>query len=172
MKPLYRARQFCAALTARVTETDLAEADRHLPPRAQALFRQMPRDGQAHALRVLRELKRTGRTHPALLAAALLHDVGKSAARTNPLTRAIFVVLKHWAPAQLAQCPATGWRKPLAVLRDHPRLGAKWARVAGCDELTIRLIGRHQEKLEISDWGLEREEDRLLRLLQEVDDRT
>jgi len=165
---MYRVRQFLVALTASLSNGDLAEADSHLPPEARALFRRMPRDGQAHALRVLRDLKRAGHDHPSLLAAALLHDAGKSAARVTPLTRSIFVVVKRIAPAWLGRLLAGGWRAPLVALRDHPRVGAEWARAAGCDELTVSLIARHQDRPDDASAG---EADRLLRALQEVDDR-
>jgi len=165
---MYRVRQFLAALTARVSRADLAEADSHLPPQARALFRRMPRDGQAHALRVLRDLKGTGHDHPSLLAAALLHDAGKSAARVTPLTRSIFVVVKRITPAWLGRLPDGGWRAPLVALRDHQLIGAEWARAAGCDEMTVSLIARHQERPDEASDG---EVDRLLRALQTVDDR-
>ena len=168
MRATYRIRQLLAALTARVSEADLAEADACLPPEARTLFRRMPRDGQAHALRVMRDLVGAGHTHSSLLTAALLHDAGKSAARITPLTRSIFVVVERVAPRWLARWPATGWRRPLAILRDHPRVGAEWARAAGCDELSVSLIARHQEKL---GGALSSEEDRLLKALQAFDER-
>ena len=168
MRAAYRVRQFVAALMARVSEADLAEADAHLPPEARFLFRRMPRDGQAHALKVLGDLKRAGHSHPSLLAAALLHDAGKSAARITPLTRSIFVALKRLAPARLDRLPDAGRWRSLVALRDHPRIGAEWARQAGCDALTVELISRHQDRLTGAASG---EADRLLKALQEVDDR-
>lgn len=168
MRPLYRFRQLLAALTARLSDADLAEADAHLPPGARALFRRMPRDGQAHALRVLRALKRAGKTHPALLAAALLHDAGKSTARITPLSRSLFVVFKWLAPARLDQLEAVGWRKPFVALRDHPAIGAAWAREAGCEPLTVWLIEHHQACVE-SETGSKA--GRLLRALRAADER-
>ena len=153
---------------ARVSQADLAEADAHLPPAARLLFRRMPREGQAHALRVLRDLKRAGETQPSLLVAALLHDTGKSATRVGPLTRSIFVAIKRLAPAWLDRLQAIGWRKPLIALRDHPRAGAEWASRAGCDALTVSLIARHQERI---NGAVLSEEDRLLKALQGVDNR-
>ena len=164
---MYRAWQFFTALTARVSETELAESEALLPAGARALFRRMPSDGQAHALRVARDLKRAGETHPALFTAALLHDAGKSATRLTPLTRSIYVVLKRLAPNWLNRLADAGWRRPLVALRDHPRIGADWARQAGCDELTVALIARHQEQVDQAG----SEEDRLLQALQQVDDR-
>jgi hypothetical protein len=167
LKAVYRIRQLLAALTARVSEADLAEAEAHLPPGARFLFRRMPRDGQAHALHVLSDLKRTGHSHPSLLAAALLHDAGKSAVHVTPLTRTIFVALKRLAPARLDRLSAGRWRS-LVALRDHPRVGAEWARQAGCEALTVELIARHQDRL---NGAASSEADRLLKALQEVDDR-
>lgn len=163
----YRIRQFFVAWTARVSEADRAEADAHLPPAARSLFRHMPQDGQAHALRVMRDLQNAGESHPSLLAAALLHDAGKSVARVNPITRSIFVVVQRLAPVRLDRLSNTGWRKPLAALSDHPRIGAGWAHRAGCDELTVSLIARHQDRID----RIESEEDRLLQALQDADDR-
>jgi hypothetical protein len=171
LRPAYRARQFVAALAARVTDADVAEAEAHLPPGARLLFRRMPRDAQAHGLRVLRDLKHAGETHPSLLAAALLHDAGKLAARIGPVSRSVIVVLKRFAPRLLDRLSAgspVGWRTPFVVQRDHPRIGAEWARQAGCDALTVSLIARHQDHL---DGPALSEEDRLLKALQEADDR-
>ena len=167
MRPVYRVRQLLTALTARVTAADLAEADAHLPPDARRLFRRMPRDGQAHGLRVLRDLKRAGETNPSLLSAALLHDAGKSAARINALHRSLYVALQRVAPGYLARLPAHDARRPLVALRDHSQRGAVWARAAGCDELTVWLIEHHQA----GDAALPGERGRLLRALQEMDAR-
>lgn len=170
MRAQYRLHQLLAALTARVTEADLLEADAHLPRDARVLFRRMPRDGQAHALRVLRALKHQGHMHASLLAAALLHDAGKSAAHITPLTRSLFVLLQHVAPAwleRLSPAMSRGWRWPFVVLRDHPRIGAEWAAHAGCDAMTVALIARHQEH--VHNVGTS-DEDHLLKILQDIDD--
>lgn len=169
MRLTYRARQLLSALTARVSEVDLDEAEACLPLGARPLFRSMPRDGQAHALRVLRALTRAGYRHPSLLAAALLHDVGKSGAWVTPLHRSLYVMAKRLAPGRLAQLPAADLHNPFVALRDHPRIGAEWARDAGCDDVTVWLIAHHQDK---ATGSAEYEKDHLLRALQAVDDRT
>ena len=164
---MYRVRQFITALTAHVSDSDMTEVDMHLPPNARSLFRRMPCDGQAHALRVLRGLKQRGETNPSMLAAALLHDVGKTAARIGPVTRSIYVLMQNFAPRQLerlTQGSAKGWRAPIIAQHQHPRVGASWASDAGCDALTVSLIARHQDHVA-------GEEDHLLKILQEVDNR-
>jgi hypothetical protein len=143
----YRVRQFFQAVLARVTAADLATADAHLPPPARGLFRQMTAADQQHGLHVLGNLQRSGYTQPALLAAALLHDVGKSAGGLSPIHRAIIVLFEHFWPdalTWLAREPAHGWRRPFVIQRCHPHLGATWARTAGCDSITVWLIENHQ----------------------------
>jgi predicted HD phosphohydrolase len=94
----YRWRQFRWALEARIRKEDQALVARFLPPEAQALFWRMPRSDQRHSLAVLRTLLEWGETHPALLQAALLHDVGKAAAPLSPWERALLVLTEALCP--------------------------------------------------------------------------
>ncbi len=144
----YRVRQFVEALLARVSADELQQADAVLPPGARRLFRQMAVPDQRHALNVMRTLRRQGYAQPELLAAALLHDAGKSATRIQPWHRAIIVLSKHWAPgllAWLSKGEPQGWRKPFVIQKLHPEIGAQWAARAGCEPSTVELIRRHQE---------------------------
>lgn len=162
-------RQFLSALLARVSPEDLREADDLLPRKAQRLFDRMSVPDQRHALSVLRALRRAGHTEPALLAAALLHDVAKSAARIHLWHRAIIVLSRRFAPgvyAWLAGGEPRGWRRPFVIHRRHPDLGAEWAAQAGCSALTASLIRRHQEPLHREPAN---EEERLLAALQRAD---
>jgi HD domain len=146
----YRVRQFASALLARVTPDNLREADEILSPDAQKLFRRMSISDQRHSLNVMQTLRRQGYTERDVLAAALLHDVGKSAAWVLPWHRAIIVLTKHFAPdvlAWLTRGEPHGWRRPFVVHRQHTEIGAEWAAQAGCSELTVSLIRRHQEPL-------------------------
>jgi len=146
----HRVRQFLSALLARVSPDDLREADSVLPPGAQKLFRKMSLPDQRHSIAVMRTLRRRGHAEPELLAAALLHDVGKSAAWLTPVHRALIVLSRRLAPPALAwltRGEPRGWRKPFIIHLRHPDLGAQWAEQAGCSLLTVRLIRRHQEPL-------------------------
>jgi hypothetical protein len=166
---IYRVRQFVDALLARVSLEDLREADEILPPGAQELFRQMGVPDQRHALNVLRTLRRAGRTEPALLVAALLHDVAKSAARIYSWHRAVIVLTKRFAPnvlAWLGSGEPRGWRRPFVIHRQHAEIGAQWAAQAGCSTLTVSLIRRHQVSLDHTPLD---EEEYLLVALQRAD---
>jgi hypothetical protein len=167
---LYRLGQFLAALLARVSETECAQAKAYLPQPAWVLFRRMPVADQRHGWRVMRGLQRAGVTDSRLLAAALLHDVGKSEAGLTPIHRAIIVLLGRFWPsalARLAREPAEGWRRPFVIHRCHPALGAQSAARAGCDPLCTALIQRHQE--ELVQTGPRDEFERWLAALQRAD---
>ena len=165
----YRVHQFASAMLPRVSPDDLREADALLPPGAHPLFRQMSFSDQYHSLKVMRTLHRQGHTETDLLAAALLHDVGKSAAPITPLHRTLIVLSRRFAPGLLAwltRGDPRGWRKPFVIHRRHSEIGALWAAQAGCSVLTVSLIRRHQEPLCREP---ENEEERLLVALERAD---
>jgi hypothetical protein len=184
----YRLGQFVRALlTAHVPEEEVEQAVRVLTPQAQELFHRQAVQDQRHALAVYQALRRAGHANPQLLAAALLHDVGKAAARLPAWQRAIIVLLERFAPHLLAclgqgepQGPMrrlpSGWRRPFIINAQHPETGARWAQEAGCLPLTVALIRRHQNRpsggsslVSLNEKGDASEEDRLLEALQAAD---
>lgn len=172
----YRVRQFFRALTAQVSEEELEQAACILTPASLTLFHSMAAQDQRHALEVCRTLIRAGHTDSQLLAAALLHDVGKAAARLSLWQRATIVFLERFAPRFLARLSQSesrgyalslpkGWRRSFIVHTRHPEIGARWAEEAGCPPLTVALIRRHQDRL----GDCRTEEDQLLAALQAAD---
>jgi hypothetical protein len=150
-----------------VTAADAALVEQVLGPvgpRAVSLFGRMPRDAQAHSLRVLKAVQSKGIVPdpvrlsilPDLAAAALLHDVGKVAAGEAHAylglwLRGPIVLLEAVRPQLLVQWaspePRPSVRYALYVQQEHPQIGAEMARAAGCSTLTCWLIARHQEIL-------------------------
>jgi hypothetical protein len=119
-----------------------------LPPAALALFRQMSPADRAHSLRVHQWLLDQGCDQRDLLAAGLIHDCGKAAARLAVWQRTLKVLLKKLAPGlwRRLSAPAApdSWRYPFYILAEHARIGAEWAEAAGCSELTCWLIAHHE----------------------------
>jgi hypothetical protein len=164
----YRVAQFFRALTARVSDEEVEQATRFLAPEARALFRRQVVQDQRHALTVYRALQQAGHTEPRLLAAALLHDIGKAAGRLPPPFRATIVLLERFAPgllARLSRGEPGSWNGPFVVHARHPETGAHWAQEAGCSPLTVALIRRHEEKPTRD----HTEEDQFLAVLQAAD---
>lgn len=136
------------------------------------LFCQMPRSDRQHHLRVFDLLRSEGHHHPALLEAALLHDVGKTRFRFMLPHKVLVVLVKAFAPKYFAAWGAAepkGWKRPFAISAQHPAWGAEMAAKTGASPLAIELIARHQEKPIVPS---DDEIDRLLRYLQSADDRS
>lgn len=165
----YRVAQFFRAVVARVSDEEVERATRALTPEARDLFRRQAAQDQRHALAVYGALRQAGHTDPHLLAAALLHDVGKAAARLSSVHRSIIVLLGRFAPrllARLSRGELCFWNRPFVVHAQHPQIGARWAEEAGCSPFAVALIRRHEEKPIVA----RTEKDRLLAMLQAADD--
>ncbi len=176
----YRIGQFIRALTARTRDHEVEMAARILTPASFDLFRTMSAQDQRHGLDVCAALRWAGHADPRLLAAALLHDVGKAAARLPAWQRAIIVLMERFAPRWLARLsrwerfdgPSAlappplprDWRCPFVVHAHHPEIGARWACEAGCSPLTVALIRRHHDPPETGSAP-----DRFLAALQAAD---
>lgn len=96
-----------------------------------------PRDRE-HACRVARNLQRDfPRASPELLAAALLHDCGKSLRPYRLAERVLVGVV----PTRLARLlPTFG---PLGIRAFHPELGAELLAHAGARLRVAQLVARH-----------------------------
>ena len=146
MSLAYRSAQFLRALTARPGPEDLALADEFLPAGLRSVFRRLPRADQAHGLTVLRRLLARGERHPDLLAAGLLHDLGKARHPLRLWERVVIVLARRLAPPSVqrwAKAPPSGWRRPFVVAGLHPAWGAEIIRKAGGSPTLVNLILHH-----------------------------
>lgn len=171
MSAVYRVRQFIQAAGAWFRPASVEESlpSQHLPPPAVDLFWAMPNQDRQHALLVFRTLQQQGYDDPDLLAAALLHDAGKSVSPGGGprLHHRVVVVLMHalWPDLleRLGKEERGGWRRPFYVQHNHAALGAELARQAGCSSVTVDLVRRHEGPAGEGD-------DPLLVALQAADD--
>lgn len=166
----YRLRQLFNNLTAGPLHEDArAEIGAVLSPAEVALFGRFTHADQWHSYRVLRTLRDAGYNHPDLLAAALLHDIGKTRCPLSAWDRTVIVVGEALFPGRADEWgrgqPAS-WRRPFVARTCHPAWGAEMAIQAGSRPAVVDLILRHQDQLA----GTESENDRLLAYLQWADD--
>lgn len=156
---LRRVRQFRDA-SIPPSADDYALARRWLAPTLLALFKaQHPRD-VVHAANTARWLLSRGHPDPELVAAALLHDVGKGEQRRRDRVAA---VVAGWARlGRHLASPASRFEMRRAAHRSaiHSRTGAERLRTAGASARVVELVGRHHAKAG---------DDGMLALLQQAD---
>lgn len=144
----YRASQFVHALLARPAAEGAQLAAAHLPPHLRPVFEGMSRSERAHSLAVLRALLRQGHTDPDLLAAALLHDAGKTRAPLRLFDRVQVVLGCRLVPASArvwGSGAPYGWKRPWVVAAQHAKWGAEILAQAGASPRLEAIVRRHHE---------------------------
>jgi hypothetical protein len=111
------------------------------------LWRRMPKADRRHAVGVARRVERAlgdEGTRP-VLAAALLHDVGKTAARLGTYGRVIATLAGAAAGRQMATAwtEGRGFTRRVGLYLRHPELGADMLALAGSDPLTVAWAREH-----------------------------
>ncbi len=156
-----------------LTTEEYVEVACWLPEEALSLFKTMSAADQRHSLRVCRGLQERGCVEEDMLAAALLHDVGKAGGRVPFWTRPAIVLGKSLTPGLLRRLvvyPATvvhpagtqfnmlrtgeadakhnvppGWRRALSNAWYHAEVGAALAAAAGLTERAALYIRTHHQ---------------------------
>ncbi|NPV07125.1 MAG: HD domain-containing protein [Anaerolineae bacterium] len=148
-----------------VSNLDRALAEEWLPDQQLVLFLSQSEADQRHAISVARLLLNSGYASRDLIAAALLHDVGKRGACFTPWHRTVIVLLEAVAPGLLRWL--SRWEHyrllaPFGLHLRHSRESAALAREAGASARTVRLIRCHHRR--------ESEGDEEARILRWADD--
>ena len=147
---LRRLGQGLRALLAFATSPELDLAQRYLTEREFAAFQRLSRADQLHSLNVLRAVLRAEpNPPPALAAAALLHDAGKSRYHLEVWQKTLAVLMLRLAPAvgqKLSQGERLNiWRAPFIVRKQHPRWSGELLRECGSDAVVVWLAENHHK---------------------------
>ncbi len=150
---LHRLEQGARALLAFASPLDLDLARRHLSECEYAAFARLGRSEQLHSLQVLRAVQRARPdAPPCLLAAALLHDIGKTRYRMALWQKTVAVLLEALLPGlarRLAESDSRGpLRMPFRARRRHPAWSGEILRGCESAEAVIWLAEHHQDDAE------------------------
>jgi hypothetical protein len=168
---VYRSRQFWNALLSPSKRVPSESLRRHLTPDQLSLFCRMQPAEQAHAYEILKHLETTGQTDPDLLAAALLHDVGKIRYPLSIFDRIMIVLGKRLfrdAVQRRAKRIPNGLNQPWAVAEQHGEWGADLASQAGATTRTVELVRHHHDR---DPQDLDKQTQQLLAVLRAADDK-
>ena len=125
---------------------EAAWAAQHLLPAERELWSTMSDSDQRHAIRVARQVAATlgPRATRPVLAAALLHDVGKTASGLGTIGRTMATLVGLVSPGRVqAWRTSGGVRQQIALYLCHPELGAGQLARAGSDPLTVAWAREH-----------------------------
>lgn len=168
LRPAHRARRFFGSLVSVAPDArDSAWVRGWLTEREQVLFARMRSGDRAHSIAVARSIeghyRRGGADAPRwVMAAALMHDVGKSVPDLGTYGRVV-ATLSGWAGgADMAEVWAdtTGFTRKVGLYLKYPELGRDLLAVAGSDERVVAWAREHH--LPEDDWTVPRLEGRLL----------
>ena len=135
---LGKVRRFLRSFRETDATPDDAWATAYLTPAEALVYRGMDARDREHACRVTRNLLRDHPdADPELIAAALLHDCGKSV-RTYYVFERVVVGLIPYRLARLF--PPRG---AVGIRANHPELGAKLLAYAGARPRVAKLVARH-----------------------------
>jgi hypothetical protein len=151
--------------------SERAWAESQLLPGELELWRRMPGPDRRHSAAVARRVERSlgDRATRPVLAAALLHDVGKLDAHLRTYGRVIATlagaVVGHDQAVIRGWSTTTGFTRRVGLYLLHPELGADLLALAGSDPLTVAWAGEHH--LPPDEWTIEAD---LAEALHEADD--
>jgi hypothetical protein len=137
-------------------QDDTAWARAQLLPDERDLWQQMSSADRRHSVAVARRVERAlgHEASRAVLAAALLHDVGKIDARLGAYGRVVATLSVSIAgrPAAEEWSESRGFTRKIGLYVRHPQIGADRLALAGSDPLTIAWAREHH--LPEEDWTL------------------
>ena len=167
---LHLTRRFFGALRpGGPSEADRAWIESVLSDDEYALWRRQYGPDRRHTATVAREVQRrlgNEATSP-VLAAALLHDIGKIDADLGTWGRVVATLSAKVAGRDTARLwtKSTGFTRKVGLYLQHPEIGADMLEMAQSDPLTVAWAEQHHQPAE--EWTID---PVIARVLHEVDD--
>ncbi len=129
------------------SEADRAWVESTLSAAEYALWRRMYGPDRRHSVQVAREVERrlVGAATQPVLAAALLHDVGKIDAALGTWGRVVATLSAKVAGVETARMwvNGRGFTRQVGLYLLHPQIGADVLEIAGSDPLTVAWARDH-----------------------------
>ncbi len=151
------------------SETDRAWVEEVLSEAEYPLWARMYGPDRRHSAAVALEVQRRLGHHatPEVLAAALLHDVGKIDADLGTWGRVIATLSAKLVGADTARLwiKSSGFTRRVGLYLHHPEIGADILEMAGSDPLTVSWAAEHHNPAD--EWTVPVE---IAAVLHEVDD--
>lgn len=148
----YRVQQFLKALIPRVEPAEITWALDNLPPEARSLFLKQSKAERRHALDVAQDLSAHQNSlsptdYQNLIAAALLHDCGKTEVRNRLWHRVFIVFMQQLPPSAWSRLENSGafLAAPLRTASLHALWGGDLAQSAGLNPTVCLLITEHHQ---------------------------
>jgi len=168
LQPLHRAgRFFSTAFGGGPDAADLEWAAGWLTEREATLFARMRASDRGHSVAVARAVERhfaaLGEDPPEwMMAAALMHDVGKSVPDLGVYGRTVATLSGWVGGADMSEqwADTTGFTRKVGLYMQYPRLGADLLSVAGSDSRVVAWAAEHH--LLEEDWTVPVEQGRIL----------
>ncbi len=173
LRPAHRVSRFFASVIGSAPSAEDTEwAEGWLSDHEAVCFRRMSSADRRHAVGVARavdaHLDRDGSDDDAdrgwVMAAALLHDVGKSVVGLGTYGRAV-ATLSGWIGGHdmaASWADTRGFTRKVGLYLQYPELGADLLRVAGSDDRVVAWAAEHHHPEE--DWTVPVEMGRILQL--------
>ena len=139
-------RRFFRGFRGAVTPAEARDARALLTPAELRAFEALQGRERRHAVDVMRHLQAAGEPSDDLLAAALLHNVGKGPLHLHE--RVAYTLLAMFAPRLLDRVAApdgAGFRRAMAAQRDHPARGADALAAIGVRPRVLELVRGHHD---------------------------
>jgi len=165
LQPAHRAKRFFASLVSSApAPEDERWAQGWLSVDEQKLFGRMRPGDRRHAVAVARavEAHTDGTPERWVMAAALLHDVGKTVPDLGTYGRVVATLSGWVGGADMAEhwADTTGFTRKVGLYLMYPRLGADLLTVAASDERVVAWAREHHMAEE--DWTIPVDAGRLL----------